>query len=367
VSERRSAKARVYGVLPGVARRAVLARFLRDQSVRCARGGSAFYGRLLERAADDVRSGGACWTALRDVELETALPLRFMGGIHRLVLDGAAPPLAAHYPSTGGDGDAEAAWPAFAETAAANAGFIASFVEHPVQTNEVARCRALLGGFLEVADTTGLPLRLLEIGASAGLNLRWDRYRYEARGASWGSPSSRVVLRDGFLNEPPYRPVDVTVASRAGCDLFPVDASLPEGRATLLAYTWADQSERLALLREALDIARDVPVELDEADGVSWLERRLATEEEGAATVVFHSYVLQLIGPEGRGRLTELLEEAGARATVGRPVAWLQYEYLGGKGTVRLRTWPGRRDVVLAHASAHGQNIEWAPTPGQHG
>ena len=34
----------------------------------------------------------------------------------------------------------------------------------------------------------GLPLRVLEIGASAGLNLRWDRYRYTGPGGRVGRP-----------------------------------------------------------------------------------------------------------------------------------------------------------------------------------
>jgi hypothetical protein len=37
----------------------------------------------------------------------------------------------------------------------------------------------LIGGFLRVAAMTRRPLRLLEVGSSAGLNLRWDHYRYE--------------------------------------------------------------------------------------------------------------------------------------------------------------------------------------------
>jgi hypothetical protein len=35
----------------------------------------------------------------------------------------------------------------------------------------------VLGGVLEIARRTGLTLRLLEVGASAGPNLRFESYR----------------------------------------------------------------------------------------------------------------------------------------------------------------------------------------------
>ena len=56
----------------------------------------------------------------------------------------------------------------------------------------------IVGGFLAVAAHTGLPLRTFEVGASAGLNLRWDRFFYEARGATWGPPlvARGAVSRD---------------------------------------------------------------------------------------------------------------------------------------------------------------------------
>ena len=199
------------------------------------------------------------------VGLVTALPLRLMGGVHRLVLDGRAPALEAHYPSVGGDGDAVAAWPQFARTIDEHTDFLAAFVQGPVQTNEVGRCRALLGGFLAIAESTGRPLRLLELGASAGLNLRWDRYYYEARGAAWGDPASKVVLRDGFLTDPPFRAVHPAVVERQGCDLFPVDVSAPGEASTLLSYTWADQTDRIAVLRGAIEIAAEIPVVLEKA------------------------------------------------------------------------------------------------------
>ncbi|MCB1040214.1 MAG: DUF2332 family protein, partial [Acidimicrobiales bacterium] len=66
---------------------------------------------------------------------------------------------------------------------------LAADLRSNVQTNEVGRSATLLGGFLEVGRG-GLPLRVLEVGASAGLNLRFDRYRYVAAGRSWGPAQS---------------------------------------------------------------------------------------------------------------------------------------------------------------------------------
>jgi hypothetical protein len=122
-------------------------------------------------------------------------------------------------------------------------------VDDPVQTNERARCAGLLGGFLEIARRSGLPLRLLEVGASAGLNLRFDSYRDER----WG-PADSGVVRSRLSGRPPLDG-SVRVVARAGCDARPVDPCSEEGRLTLTAYVWADQQERLERLRAALTVA----------------------------------------------------------------------------------------------------------------
>lgn len=194
-----------------------------------------------------------------------------MGAVHRLVLENRAPDLARYYPSVGGVGATEEAWPDFRSVLEEHREELRRLVVRPVQTNEVGRSAALLGGFLLVARETGLPLRVLELGASAGLNLRWDRYRFEANGSGWGDHASPVRIADPFagVSLPPLE-TPACVVERGGCNPRPLDPTDEEGRMTLLSYVWADQRGRLRLLREALAAAARLPVRLEEAPAADW-------------------------------------------------------------------------------------------------
>jgi hypothetical protein len=214
-----------------------LAGRLRWQADWCERLGSPLYHDLMLRAADDVERGGPTLAVLEGREgdpYESMLQLRLMGAVHRLALEGRAKELAAAYPSTGGQGDPDSIWDAFRRTVERHPDDVRELIEHPVQTNEPGRARALVGGFLTAAEETDLPLRLLELGASAGLNLRWDGYRYEAGRWEFGDPGSPVRFRDFFEDEArPPRLAGIEVVERAGCDAVPVDATSEEGRLTL--------------------------------------------------------------------------------------------------------------------------------------
>src|SRR5262249_29142617 len=129
-----------------------------------------------------------------------------------------------------------------------------------VQTNEVSRCAALLGGFIYVAGRTGLPLRLREIGTSAGLNLFWDRYSYDQDGEHlWGRPDSAVSIACEWHGRPQHLDAAVSVVERRGCDLTPVDIRDPSQVRMLESFVWPDQLRRLVQLRAAATLARQDP------------------------------------------------------------------------------------------------------------
>jgi len=340
--------------------RAAVAESLRGKSDQCLGLGSRLYGELFASAANDVARGGLTWGVLREHARDgegSALALRFASAVHRIVLEGGAPRLARRYPSAGGSADRPGLWPAFEAVLAEHSERLRGLVARPLQTNEVGRSAALLSGFLTVARDTALPLRLLELGASAGLNLLWDAYRYEAGGASLGPPDSPVRFSSVFEGRTPQLDVSAPIASRRGCDANPLDPRAQETRLTLLSATWPDQTDRVERLDGALRLAREGPPTVDRAGVCQWLQAGLAEVHEGVATVVFHSIVWQYLSERDRRRLVSTLDEAGARATSRAPLAWLRMEPPGELATVRLTTWPGGADRVIARAGYHGDPV----------
>jgi hypothetical protein len=342
---------------------AKIAHHLRWQADWCRRLGSPLYGELLDRAAADVESGGPCATLLEPHANDrrgSALALRFMGAVHRLVLQGDAPLLARHYPSAGGRPEHMTLWPDFLSTVEAGGESLRPLLSMTVQTNEVGRAASLLGGWLAIARATGgLPMCALELGTSAGLLLRWDHYRYEQGESGWGDPSSPVRLSNAWRGKPPDFSVGTKVIERRGCDTHPLDPTTDDGRLTLQSYVWADQSERFDRLRAALEVARLVPAEIDRADAPEWLAEQLKQRRDGAVTVVYHTIVMQYLSDTGRAQVEELLREAGKRARVDAPVAWLRMEPGGDAADVRLSLWPRGDESLIARSGYHGADIEW--------
>jgi hypothetical protein len=334
------------------------------QATACEALGSTFYAGLLTHMAHDVEAAGPAWDVLgpyADRSFDDAYRLRLLGGIHRLVLAGDLPDLAARYPSTGGDGDADAAWALLRELLRDPPPTVLDAMARPPQTNEVGRSVALVPGFLLVARETGLPLRLREIGSSAGLNLRVERYRYEAGGVGWGTPGSGVRFVDMWDGGRPPLDTPAVVVDRRGCDRDPIDPAHSGARLTLLSYVWPGQTARFDLLGAALDIARDDPVPVDRADAGEWVGQQLREPAAGTATVVFHSIVWGYLDDTRRSAVRSAFETAGARATPAAPVAWLRLEpaEAGFPTELRLTTWPGGDERLLATAGFHLGPVRW--------
>jgi hypothetical protein len=348
-----------------------LIRHLRSQGEAVARLGSPLYGALMSRAADDLAAGGpvaAVFAGHTENPDPPALGLRLFGAVHRLVLEGRAPDLARYYPSAGADPAAaqevSAVWTAFRQVLIDRVDEVRAGLAFPPQTNEVGRSSALIGGLVRLAGLFPLPVRLVEIGASAGLNLRADYFRIEAGdGRSIGPADSPVVLRDAWRGRLPPAERPVRIAERYGSDVAPVDVSTPEGRLLLSAYVWPDQVERLARLRGAFAVAERVPVPVVAEPAVATVSAlRL---RRGYATVLWHSVMWQYVARAERAAIEARLAELGQQASEEQPLVRLSLEprrrTTGGRVEflVTLRVWPDGRERILGAAHPHGIPVTW--------
>lgn len=332
--------------------------------------GSPLYESLLRRCARDIAQLGPTWRLVQDRRTERpgdVLPLRVMAVAHRLVLAGDAPDLARHYPSAGGRQAASEAWPAFRSLLEERVDDLRGLLDRPLQTNEVRRCAPLLVGLAWLGDRTGLPPTVLEIGASGGLNLNWHRFRYEGPDGHWGPADSpvRLSLPGGVT------PTLLPPTGSRGCDRAPRDVRRPEDRFWLRSCVWADQTDRLALLDAALEVADEHPPDVDASDAAPWLGDRLAEPRPGSMTVVVQTIVQQYLSAQQAHDVSAVVERAGRAARADAPVAWLRMEppeepdslpeSAQGLAELRVRLWPGGDDRLLAYTGFHGQPVQLLP------
>jgi hypothetical protein len=286
-----------------------------------------------------------------------ALTLRIAGGLNALARSGQDGELSALYAARAGD------WQGvFRRVLRVWDDWLFPWLDTAPQTNEVGRAGVLWPGMMEIARRFGPRIEILELGASAGLNLNMDRFAYDLCGVTSGDSPSTVKLKPKWDGPRPAHAA-VEIIARSGVDLNPLDVSDRDVAVRMMAYIWPDQGERVARTDAAIAIAQAHPVLVDAGDGAEWVERQLAKPQaKGVTRVVFHSIALQYFPEAGRKRVTAAIKAAGASATAQRPVAWLCMEFpaMEARPELSLRCWPGGgARQILAYVHPHGASVNW--------
>ena len=343
--------------MPGSGTEAGVRAAFAEQAAGCDRLGSPFTAALCRLLGERIDRSSAVGRRLLEWPGDPApfadgLPLRLCGGLHARVRRDAASRLAACYPPNALPGATvwwEALRPALDDPE------LAAWLDQPPQTNEVGRSAVLMAGLLALARIAKQPMALLELGASAGLNLQLDLYGYCLGERTAGDPASALQLQPAWDGPSPPA-AEVTIVRRYGVDIQPLDPRRDGER--LLAYVWPDQTTRLARLQTALAIAAASPPTVAAGDAAEWLEKKMAEPYRGdATTVVFHSVAFQYFSAETRHRIEAAIEATAAQ----RPIAWLRYEKLPDDHafSLRLKTWPGGEDRLHAWVHPHGSHVTW--------
>lgn len=314
---------------------------LRWQADRCRAADAPVAGAICDAVADHLdRPGVVAGLFPDEVRAGDQVGLRTMAVVHLLARTGRAPAVADHLPTCGAS-PANRPTPQLAcEVVAAlstNADELAAGLARIPQTNDPGRSIPLRA----VLTRVGLPVRLVELGTSAGLNLRADLLA--------GDPACEA----GRIP---------TVVERLGCDLDPIDPTTTAGRDRLHSYVWVDHTERARALDHAIDVAARTPATVmttDIADTAATL-----SVQPGTATVVWHSLVWGYLARPTRTRVLDALAAVGATAQPHAVLVHASWEPLGDiydRSGLMVRVWDGSPNdgirVLAATGDHHGRGV----------
>lgn len=190
--------------------------------------------------------------------------------------------------------------------------------ERTVNTTLVDRASYVLPILKHVARASDEPLTLIEIGCSAGLNLLFDRYRYDyGFGTVVGDSGSDISIRCRILDgRPPILGSPPSIARRVGIDLIEVDCSSAEERLWMEAMLFPEWIEERRRLRTALAFRADMPLRIVVGDALDVLPG-LISDSPGPICVL-HSHSLGQWTEASRVSLHRLLCDQSRAQTIHR-------------------------------------------------
>lgn len=324
-------------------------------------------------------------------------PNLLFAAVHDQLLAGADHRLRNFYRSLGGSESIENAFPSFLDFCRDRAGVLGELIaSRRVQTNEVGRSALLLPAMTRASQLLGeRPLHLVELGASAGLHLNLDLYRFEyemppassARGIDCednltllrsaasdppvstihvcGDLESPVRLRTRVMEAkgpaPEWLPRSIPeIAGRTGVDIAVVDLDDAGALRWNEALIWPDQLERMERFRQAVRLARARSwVRMIEGDGRALIPEVVAKTPGGVVPCIFHSHVVYQWTKEERAEFLDEISEWGRQ----RDLCHISLEWLGDDSGPKLHLTTfieGKRSHEhLADCHHHGRWIQW--------
>jgi hypothetical protein len=273
-------------------------------------------------------------------------PNLLFASVHYLLLTGVNHPLKDYYPDLSPSArSASTAYDAFRDFC----------LEHREELTRLISTR-----LVAALDGDG-PLAQIEIGASAGLNLLWEHYRYDyGSGVTWGSDAAPVRLSTDLRGEVvlPMLPATLRAAWSVGVDLNPVEIEDEDAVTWLRALVWPENVEQQGQLMAAIQVAKEHPPRLLKGDGSELLPELLRSAPPLTTLCVFATVTLYQFPTEALRTLMKTMQGY----SLSRPVYFVSMEQAGGPYCeLRLTVYEGgtRKIVDLANCHPHGRWLEW--------
>ena len=325
-----------------------------------AHGSSPLYESLSHGIAEDEE----LLTLAEEVPDDQPAPNLLFAAVQYLLFERPEEVLVDYFPSitTSPKSAREGAYEAFREFCLSHRDDIISLLQsRRVQTNVIRRSSILLPVFEHLSRRCDrVPLSVVEIGPSAGLNLLFDKYGYQyGRYGQYGDSKSPVQLSCEIRGdeEPPLPEELPPVGKRLGIDLNTLDVRNEDDVRWLRALIWPEHEERRSLIEGAVSVVRESPPELIEGNALTDLKRVCSGVPEKEQLFIFNTHVLYQLTVEQQEEFAELVDEIGQS----RDLFWANCEWHGDEPEVRLVEYKDgvKSTETVALYDSHGQWIEW--------
>jgi hypothetical protein len=329
------------------------------------------YSPLYEKISLAVAGDRELLALVRTAPASGHLPPALLAAVHYLILDGADHRLAEVY---AGRSSADPG-PLFLDFCRSHRDAVMTILAtRHIQTNECGRSAAIGPGLTWLASQLHGPFALIDVGASAGLNLLCDRYRLDYGGYGVTGPAdSPVTVTSAVVGgHPPVAGSLPALATRVGIDRSPIDLADPDDARWLLACVWPD-TDRLDRTAAAITLAQADPPRVIAGDANAVLPGVLSALPPGTAALITTTWAFAYFSAEDRLAFMAVLD----RASHQRDIGWLSAEAAGTVDSLaaarRADDEQGKSDILgavifrggqrqahlLGYVQEHGAWLDW--------
>lgn len=292
------------------------------------------------------------------------MPNLFFASVQFLLFKDHSAELANYYPSITKDYKKDLPFELFKEFCLNNKEAIISLEQTKlVQTNALNRSAYLMPILSNLFD--GKKINIIDIGTSAGLTLNMDKYEYHYNDKhAFGESPVKIKseIREGTL---PKFSKPVEIANKIGIDQNPLDLKIDDNANWLKALIWADLTERLEKIEQAIAIAKQENIDFRKASNLEEFEAIIQEQDDQFPLVIYHTHTLYQFTVEERNNFWDLIDKIGSQrdltylATEGSSVFKTDYGIRGVLVELTEYKIGKKNNRIVAETNGHANWLKW--------
>jgi hypothetical protein len=295
------------------------------------------------------------------------IPNIFFGAVHYLVLKDKNCLLASYYPSiTKSLKNSALPFEVFKDFCIHSESQIVELISSKiVQTNVINRCSYLIPILSELINKGQKNASIIDIGASAGLNLNFDLYEYWTNGQKiFGDSSVKIEFETKDSAIIPILPINYSVR-KIGIDQHLINPQNEDEKLWLNALIWPDHLERFNSMERALELRENDKIEMFQASTVPQFEEIINGQRNDETLIVYATHTLYQFSPENRQDFFNMLDRIGKKRDFHflsvESTRYLQEKYKSSQTVIELTNYSNGQKIekFIAETNVHGNRIRW--------